>query len=110
VLDVIERENLLEKVRAQSGPWHDALRALAAEFPKHVLGVRGLGYLVGVQMAGDPMPYIAALRERGLLAPAAGGNVVRLLPPLNATPEELARSVEIFRVVLEAKASAAPTA
>jgi Na+/melibiose symporter-like transporter len=32
------------------------------------------------------------------------GNVIRLLPPLNATTEELARSVEIFRAVLKAKA------
>ena len=103
VLDVIERDQLLEKVRAQSGPWHAALRQLAVDFPQHVSGLRGLGYLVGVQMTGDPAPYLAALRERGLLAPSAGGNVVRLLPPLNATPEELAKSVEIFRAALAAK-------
>jgi hypothetical protein len=50
------------------------------------------------------LPKISALREAGLLAPMAGGNVIRLLPPLNATTEELARSVEIFRAVLKAKA------
>ena len=103
VLDVIERDKLLEKVRAQSGPWHEALRKLAADFPKHISAVRGLGYLVGLQITSDPTPYIAALRERGLLAPSAGGHVIRLLPPLNATPEELAQSVEIFRAMLAAK-------
>jgi len=103
VLDVIERERLLEKVRARSEPWHEALRQLAADFPRHVSGVRGLGYLVGVQLVGDPAPYLAGLRERGLLAPSAGGNVVRLLPPLNATAEELAQSVRIFRELLAAK-------
>ena len=103
VLDVIERENLMEKVRIQSAPWQAALRQLAADFPRQVLGVRGLGYLVGVQLAADPGPYLAALRERGQLAPSAGGNVVRLLPPLNATPEELDRSVHIFREALMAK-------
>lgn len=100
VLDVIERERLLERVRTQSGPWHEALRGLATDFPQRVAGVRGLGYLVGVQLTGDPAPVIAGLRERGLLAPGAGGNVIRLLPPLNATAEELARSVEIFRATL----------
>jgi acetylornithine aminotransferase/acetylornithine/N-succinyldiaminopimelate aminotransferase len=40
------------------------------------------------------------MRARGLLAPSAGGNVVRLLPPLTATAAELAKSVEIFRAVL----------
>jgi acetylornithine aminotransferase/acetylornithine/N-succinyldiaminopimelate aminotransferase len=103
VLDIIERDNLLEKVRTQSGPWHEALRKLASDFPKHVAGVRGMGYLVGLQLTSDPTPYIAGLRDRGLLAPSAGGNVVRLLPPLNATPEELAKSVEIFRAMLAAK-------
>jgi acetylornithine/N-succinyldiaminopimelate aminotransferase len=103
VLDVIERDNLLEKVRAQSGPWHDGLRKLAADFPKHVSGVRAFGYLVGMQMTGDPSPYLAALRERGLLAPSAGGQVIRLLPPLNVTQDELAKSVQIIREMLAAK-------
>jgi acetylornithine aminotransferase/acetylornithine/N-succinyldiaminopimelate aminotransferase len=103
VLDVIEGDNLLEKVRRQSGPWHEALRKLSADFPQHVAAVRGFGYLVGIQMTGDPSPYITALRERGLLVPSAGGNVVRLLPPLNATPDELAKSVQIFRDVLAAR-------
>ena len=104
VLDVIEREGLLEAVRKNSGPWIAALQRLATEFPKQVIGVRGQGYLVGVQLTSDPPPYIAALREAGLLAPSAGGNVVRLLPPLNVSPDELARSVEILRGVLKSKA------
>ena len=104
VLDVIERENLLEKVRTNSVPWIAALRQLASDFAGQVLGVRGVGYLVGVQLASDPVPYLTALRERGLLAVGAGGNVVRLLPPLNVTPDELAQSVEIFRSVLQANA------
>jgi acetylornithine aminotransferase/acetylornithine/N-succinyldiaminopimelate aminotransferase len=55
-------------------------------------------------MTSEPPPYLAALREAGLLVPLAGGNVTRFLPPLNATTAELARSVEIFRSVLQAKA------
>lgn len=106
VLDVIERDNLLEKVRMQSVPWVAQLQALTSAFPQQVLSVRGLGYLVGVQMAGDPGPYVALARERGLLLPTAGNNVIRFLPPLNATAEELARSVEIFRSVLQTKARA----
>jgi acetylornithine/N-succinyldiaminopimelate aminotransferase len=103
VLDVIERDGLLEKVRTLGAPWHEALRQLAKDFPRHVSGIRGLGYLVGIQLTGDPAPYLAGLRERGLLAPSAGGNVVRLLPPLNATADELAQSVQIFRELLAAK-------
>jgi acetylornithine aminotransferase/acetylornithine/N-succinyldiaminopimelate aminotransferase len=104
VLEVMEREELLTRVLTLSGPWHAALRQLAADFPAQVTGIRGQGFLVGVQLTKDPAPYIAALRERGLLAPLAGGNVIRLLPPLNATAAELAESVTILRATLGALA------
>jgi len=104
VLDIIERDKLLDHVAKASAPWIAALRALATDFPKHVLGLRGQGFLVGLQMAAEPPPYVAALREAGLLVPQAGGNVIRLLPPLNVTTDELARSIEILRAVLAAKA------
>jgi acetylornithine/N-succinyldiaminopimelate aminotransferase len=103
VLDVIEREGLLAHVSRASVPWIAELRRMAADFPKHVLEVRGLGFLVGVQMASDSAPYAAALREKGLLTALAGVNVIRLLPPLNATEAELSRSVAIFREVLAAR-------
>ena len=103
VLDVIEREKLLEHVALESVPWITALQSLAAEFPAQVLAVRGRGFMVGIQLASDPAAYVAALREAGLLVPSAGGNVIRLLPPLTATADELARSVEIIRSVLAAK-------
>jgi acetylornithine/N-succinyldiaminopimelate aminotransferase len=104
VLDVIEREKLLGHVQHASGPWIAALEKLAADFPAQVKNVRGRGFLVGVQMAAETAPYVAALRERGLLVAPAGGNVIRLLPPLVATAAELARSEEIFRAALAAKA------
>jgi len=104
VLDVIEREKLLEHVSQASGPWIAALEKLAVDFPTHIKAVRGRGFLVGVQLAAEPPPYVAALRERGLLVAPAGNNVIRLLPPLNATADELAKSVEIFRAALVAKA------
>jgi acetylornithine aminotransferase/acetylornithine/N-succinyldiaminopimelate aminotransferase len=104
VLDVIEGEKLIEHVSHSSGPWIAALEKLAADFPAQVKAVRGCGFLVGVQLAAETAPYVAALRERGLLVAPAGGNVLRLLPPLVATSAELARSVEIIRAALVAKA------
>ncbi len=101
-LDVIEGEGLLAHVTRESGPWLAELRAMAAEFPDKVLEVRGKGFLVGVQMASDSGPTSSALLERGLLTAQAGVNVIRLLPPLNASREELSRSVAIFRDTLRA--------
>lgn len=102
VMDVLEKEDLLRNVTRLSGPWHEALRGLITEFPDHVLGLRGRGFMVGLQMTGDVLAWCAALRDAGMLVPVAGGNVVRLLPPLNATADELAKSVSIFRQVLKA--------
>jgi acetylornithine aminotransferase/acetylornithine/N-succinyldiaminopimelate aminotransferase len=103
VLNVLERDKLLEKVTRLSGPWIAEFTKLSAEFPKQLTGVRGRGFLVGLQFASDTAPYLTALREHGLLVVGAGGNAIRVLPPLIATAEELARSVEIFREVLKAK-------
>jgi acetylornithine aminotransferase/acetylornithine/N-succinyldiaminopimelate aminotransferase len=110
VLDVIEKERLMEKVSINSTTWISALKQLAKDFPAQLLGVRGRGYLVGLQLANDPAPTLAALREAGMLAPMAGRNVIRLLPPLTVTPEELAKSVEILRKVFAAAASASSKA
>jgi acetylornithine aminotransferase/acetylornithine/N-succinyldiaminopimelate aminotransferase len=104
VLNVIEQENLISHVAKTSGPWITKLQGLAHEFPAQIKAVRGKGFLVGIEMASDPATYISALREHGLLAPSAGGNVVRLLPPLNVSTQELERSIEILRLVLAAKA------
>jgi len=103
VLQVIDREKLLEKVAANSVPWLKKLEKLAVDFPRHLKAVRGRGYMIGLQMTGDPAPYQTAMREAGLLAPSAGNNVIRLLPPLIATRAHLDRSVEIIRGVLQAK-------
>ena len=103
VLDVIEGEGLLAHVTRESGPWINELNKLVTDFPGTVLGIRGRGFLVGVQMASDSAPTLAALREHGLLTAPAGVNVIRLLPPLVASRDELARSVAIFREVLAAR-------
>jgi 4-aminobutyrate aminotransferase-like enzyme len=54
---------------------------------------------------------LSRLRERGLLAPSAGGNVVRLLPPLTVSTAEIDEAVECLdracRSLKSAKADAA---
>ncbi|MCX6936714.1 MAG: aspartate aminotransferase family protein [Verrucomicrobia bacterium] len=104
-LDIIADEGLCAHISRVSGPWHAALAALATEFPAQCTGVRGLGFMIGLQLTSDPAPYVAALREAGLLCPLAGGNVIRLLPPLVATEAELAESVAILRQVFAARAA-----
>jgi acetylornithine aminotransferase/acetylornithine/N-succinyldiaminopimelate aminotransferase len=103
VLDVFERENLLPKVLANGLAWKGQLEGLMTEFPGQVKAITGRGYMIGLLMHGEPAPYVAALRDEGLLAPAAGTNTIRLLPPLIATKEHLDRATAIIRTVLTRK-------
>ncbi|MGH7997005.1 MAG: aspartate aminotransferase family protein [Opitutaceae bacterium] len=100
VFDVIEQDRLLEHVARESGPWLERLARVAQSFPGHLRDVRGIGFLVGLVVASDPANYIGLFREEGLLAVPSGGNVVRLLPPLNTTAADLARSAELIRSAL----------
>ncbi|MBC2601848.1 aspartate aminotransferase family protein [Puniceicoccus vermicola] len=100
VLDVIEKENLLERITRQSEAWHQELRNLAAKLPHKIKQVRGLGYLVGVGLTEPPLPVVAKLREAGLLTAPAGNNTVRLIPPLIATEAELQKATQILEQVL----------
>ena len=100
VLDVIEKEGLLAHVVNEGARWMLELQKLVKEFPQKVVGVRGRGFMIGIQMASDPTPFVTALREQGLLVPGAGGNAFRLLPPLNATRDELDRATDLIRGVL----------
>jgi acetylornithine/N-succinyldiaminopimelate aminotransferase len=109
VLDVMERENLMQKVQVNGAAWRTQLEALCAEFPLQLKTISGRGYMIGLVLQSEPPAFVTALRDAGLLAVAAGGNTVRLLPPLIATPEQLDRATAIIRSVLTAKKTAAAT-
>ena len=104
VLDVLEREKLVPKVAANGAAWKTQLEQLVVEFPQQVKSISGRGYMLGLVLHSEPPPYVAALREEGLLAPGAGGNTIRLLPPLIATMADLNRATEMIRAVLARKA------
>jgi acetylornithine/LysW-gamma-L-lysine aminotransferase len=63
--------------------------------------VRGLGLMVGVELRGKAGPFLARLAERGVLALAAGATVMRFLPPLVISEEDVDTVVEQVTAVLE---------
>lgn len=107
VLEVMEEENLLECVRKRSVGWHNSLHALAEKYPKQLKEVRGRGYHVAVVTHEDPTELIGEIRSRGMLTVPAADNAIRLLPPNNASVEELSRSVVILDATLSAREVAA---
>jgi len=97
-LDIIEEEQLIENVAANSPAWHAELQKLAEKYPDQIAGIRGAGYMVGLVLKpeGLNLTITTAAREKHLLVVPAGDNVVRLLPALIATPSQLSQSVEIL--------------
>ena len=96
---MLRQYELIEKVRTYGAAWKVELEKLITDFPQQLKAVTGRGYMLGMVLPGDPAPCVAALREAGLLAPTAGGNTVRLLPPLIATQADLDRATAIIRSV-----------
>jgi acetylornithine/N-succinyldiaminopimelate aminotransferase len=99
-LTIIEREGLLERVRTNAPHWRKGLESVRESMPDRIVAVRGRGYMVGVQLSEDPAPTLAAMRSLGLLAVAAGGNVIRFLPSLITTPAEIEKAVRLLRSAL----------
>ncbi|MBT5692385.1 MAG: aspartate aminotransferase family protein [Opitutae bacterium] len=99
VLDIIKSENLLQNVRDLSVWYKRELQALKTRFPSLVDGVRGQGFLIGLVMKREVGPLVAELRDSGLLTVPAAGDVLRLLPPLNVSTEDLQTSLQILSSV-----------
>jgi acetylornithine/N-succinyldiaminopimelate aminotransferase len=90
VLDVVLAPGFLDGVRQKSLLLKQRLAAIKDRFPALIAEVRGEGLLIGLRMVTPNTQMIDALRAEKLLAVGAGDNVVRLLPPLIVSDEELA--------------------
>jgi acetylornithine/LysW-gamma-L-lysine aminotransferase len=98
-LSTLHSENLPARA-AEQGVWLlEALRNIAHP---QIREVRGLGLIVGIELRGRVTPALKALQDRGVLALPAGFNVLRLLPPLIISREELERVVLAVRESLDA--------
>ncbi len=98
VLDIIEEEDLVTQAREKGAYLREHLQRLSSP---RVREVRGLGLMIGVELRERATPYLRRLQEEHqVLALPAGANVIRLLPPLVITKEELDRVIAALAAVL----------
>ena len=98
VLDVVLGDGFLDEVQYKSLVLKQKLAALGDEFPDVIEQVRGEGFLIGIRVKPPVGDFIGAVISEGLLVVPAGDNVVRLLPPLTASVDELEEAVQcIYR-------------
>ena len=113
VLDVFEKEHLLERSRALGTHMMNRLKTIAAK-DKRICDVRGLGAMVAIELCknGDPHQPSAELAKalageatkRGLILLTCGtyGNVVRILVPLTASDAIVNEGLDILEASLAA--------
>lgn len=90
-------DEFLSEVREKG----DYIRKKISEIPSDkVKEVRGVGMMTGIAVNVPPKDVLHAAFERGLLVLTAGEDVVRLLPPLTISYEEIDRGIEILAEVL----------
>ena len=99
VLKTIADPAFLSDVRTK-GAWLGArLQQVAADSPR-VRAVRGRGLMWGIELGEPAAPVVTAARERHLLVLTAGPNVIRIVPPLTISRDDLDRGVAVLAEVL----------
>ena len=114
VLEVIERDHLADNAR-HLGAWlKDELQRLVNTYPQVLKTVRGLGFIIGLELLEkERIPALAAsdkpaaiqfvnrLHEAGLLTIPSGNQVVRLLPALNLARPQAEEGLAILERVVQ---------
>ena len=107
VLATIQSEDLVANAAARGAELSRGLEAMAAEDPR-IGDVRGLGLMIGVELVKDratrapdgdlASALMAGCADAGLLVLSCGRdhNVIRLIPPIDVTPEEVGEALGIL--------------
>lgn len=96
-LDVILGEDLPGQAAAKGAYLMEKLKKI--ESP-HIRDVRGIGLMIGIEMKQKVAPYLKMLQEKKIIVLNAGMTVIRLLPPLVITYEQIDHLVETLAEVL----------
>jgi len=96
-IGVIENENLVENAKTLGAYFQERLRAIES---RRIREVRGLGLMIGVELKEKAGPYVQKLMDRGVIVLLAGATVIRLLPPLVITKEDIDTVVDALKAVL----------
>ena len=92
--------NLVEQA-AEMGDYLIAqLNALQVKYPEKIKEVRGVGLMIGIELAGPGAPVLNRCHELGLLANVTAGTVLRLLPPYVITREDADKAIGIIEQAL----------
>lgn len=104
-MEMMIEEKAAQRAAERGAYLLNSLKVKLSDVPV-VKDVRGLGLIIGIECSEPAADIVEAARAAGLLVITAGPNVVRLLPNLLVTPEEIDEAVSILHQVLEARSLA----
>ena len=96
VMDIMFKKGFLKNVSQNGEYFLKGLLKLKKKYPKIIKEVRGKGLLIGLCLHKDQTKFIQKLMDNKLLTVRAAENVVRLLPPLNVTKQEINLGLKIL--------------
>jgi acetylornithine/N-succinyldiaminopimelate aminotransferase len=104
VCKTVEREDLLANAQARGEQLRQGLRAIASQYPHLVTEVRGWGLINGLVLNSDmaltAIELVKEMMEQGLLLVPAGPKVVRFVPPLIVTADEVDEALKIVALAM----------
>jgi acetylornithine/N-succinyldiaminopimelate aminotransferase len=106
VLDIMLADGFVEEVARKGAVLSQGLASIVDRHPDRIELVRGVGLMQGLKCKAPNTETVAAFRDQKLLTVAAGDNVVRLLPPLTVSEEEIRTAVEKMDTALTAMRAA----
>jgi acetylornithine/LysW-gamma-L-lysine aminotransferase len=96
-LEAIEEEDLPRQALVKGAYVMDKLHQIDSPLIREV---RGMGLMIGIELKQKVAPYLKALQDHNILALNAGMTVLRLLPPLVISYEQLDHLVDALEEVL----------
>jgi acetylornithine/N-succinyldiaminopimelate aminotransferase len=99
VFDLYEKENLVTHVREVAAYLEIKLNELTDKYDV-IVERRGKGLMQGLEFNGPVKDYIAKAMDKGLIIISAGANIIRFVPPLIITKENVDEMISILESVL----------
>ena len=97
-LHIMKEADFLEEVRSKSAILLEQLQLAFQDHP-NISAVRGLGMMIGIETSTSLSRLVETARQKGLIILTAGENVIRLLPPLTISREEIQQGIAILKEV-----------
>ena len=88
-LTTIKSEGLVDKVAEKGEYFKNELRKLQEKYPDKVTDVRGCGLMLGMEVADEGKPIVESCLANNVIVNCTAGNVIRIVPPLIISREEI---------------------